>query len=54
MEHRARSHGVTLAIGPLKRIAKKDRTALAEEGERLLAFTDPDAKSHTVRFAPVA
>jgi hypothetical protein len=46
--------GVTLAIGPLGRIAKKDRTALAEEGERLLRFTDPDAKSHAVRFAPMS
>ncbi|HKP15878.1 MAG TPA: winged helix DNA-binding domain-containing protein [Gemmatimonadaceae bacterium] len=47
---RARA-GVTLAIDPLKRIAKKDRAALAEEGERLLAFTDPEAKSRNVRFA---
>ena len=50
---RART-GVTLAIGPLRRIAKTDRAELAEEGERLLAFADPDAKSHAVRFAPMA
>jgi hypothetical protein len=50
---RARS-GATLEIGPLRRIAKKDRVALAEEGERLLAFTDPDATSRDVRFTPVA
>jgi hypothetical protein len=40
----------TLEIGPLARIAKRDRTALAEEGMRLLAFTDPD-RSPDVRFA---
>ena len=44
---------VTLDIDPLKRIAKKDRAALVEEGERLLAFTDPEATSHAVRFARV-
>ena len=42
----------TLTIDPLRRIARKDRTALAEEGERLLAFTDPDVPAHGVRFAP--
>jgi len=42
--------GATLLIDPLKRIAKADRAALVEEAERLLAFSDPDASSRTVRF----
>jgi hypothetical protein len=41
----------TLTVDPLKRIAKKDRVALTEEGERLLAFADPEATSSAVRFA---
>jgi hypothetical protein len=41
---------VTLMIDPVRRIAKADRVALVEEGERLLAFTDP-ALMHDVRFA---
>ena len=41
---------VELTIEPLKRIAKADRAALAEEAERLLAFTDPEAPSREVRF----
>jgi hypothetical protein len=45
--------GATLLIDPLGRIARQDRDGLSEEGERLLAFTDPDAESHAVRFAPV-
>jgi hypothetical protein len=43
----------TLAIDPIKRIAKKDRVALVEEGERLLAFSDPDATSR-IRFVAAA
>ena len=50
---RART-SVTLEIDPLKRLAKRDRAALGEEGERLLSFTDPDATSRAVRFAPMA
>jgi hypothetical protein len=46
--------GATLAIDPLKRIAREDRTALVEEGERLLAFTDPEATTRRVRFAPAS
>lgn len=41
----------TLEIEALKRIAKADRIALIEEGERLLAFTDPDVASREIRFA---
>lgn len=40
----------TLVVDPLKRIAKRDRAALAEEGERLLAFAEPDASSRAVTF----
>jgi len=41
----------TLTIDVLRRIAKSDRAALAEEGTRLLAFTDPEVADHDVRFA---
>jgi hypothetical protein len=41
---------VTLAIGPVRRIARTDRAALVEEGLQLLAFTDPEATEHDVRF----
>jgi DNA glycosylase AlkZ-like len=44
----------TLAIDPVRRIAKTDRAALVEEGERLLAFTDPDATARSVRFVPAS
>ena len=40
----------TLSIEPVRRIAKTDRAALAEEGHALLAFTDPDATARDVRF----
>ena len=40
----------TLEIDPVRRIAKSDRAALVEEGHALLAFTDPDAAAHDVRF----
>ena len=39
-----------LTIDPLRRLAKRERVALAEEGERLLDFTDPEP-AHDVRFA---
>jgi hypothetical protein len=42
-----------LSIDPLRRIAKRDRSALEAEGMRLLAFTDPDAIERDVRFLPV-
>ena len=38
-----------LTIDPLRRLAKRERAALAEEGERLLEFTDPEP-AHDVRF----
>ncbi|MCW5697761.1 MAG: AlkZ family DNA glycosylase [Bauldia sp.] len=42
----------TLTLEPFAKLAKKDQRALAEEGERLLAFAAPEA-SHDVRFGPV-
>ena len=39
-----------LTIDPLRRIAKTDRTALVAEGERLLAFTDPETATRDVRL----
>lgn len=39
----------TLAIDPVRRIAKSDRNALVDEGLRLLAFSDPEL-THDVRF----
>ncbi|MGH9844775.1 MAG: winged helix DNA-binding domain-containing protein [Blastocatellia bacterium] len=41
----------TLAIEPFEKLTKKDRAALAEEGERLVRFVEPDAKSVEVWFA---
>jgi hypothetical protein len=43
-----------LTIEPLRRMTKTDRAALAAEGERLLAFTDPEPPSREVRFASAA
>jgi len=40
----------TLTIDPLRRISRKDRAALVAEGERLLAFTDPELAARDVRF----
>jgi hypothetical protein len=41
----------TLEVRPLATLARADRAAVAEEGERLLAFDAPDAGRHAVRFA---
>jgi hypothetical protein len=41
----------TLLIEPFDRLTKKDRSALTEEGERLVRFVEPQAKSYGVRFA---
>jgi hypothetical protein len=38
-----------LELKPFKRLAKVDRTALVEEGERLVRFYAPDSRSHGVR-----
>ncbi len=43
--------GATLVVSPFEKLARKDRTALAEEGETLVRFVEPQAKSFEVRFA---
>lgn len=45
-----RVDGGTLLIEPFVRIARVDRTAVTEEGERLLDFMVPDAPKRVVRF----
>ncbi len=40
-----------LTVAPFKRLAKADRSALTEEGERLARFIAPSAKTHRVTFA---
>ena len=42
----------TLAIKPIARVAKRDARALAEEGDRLLAFLAADTTDRDVRFDP--
>ena len=37
-----------LTVSPFTKLARADRAALAEEGERLVRFTDPEAKRHSV------
>lgn len=39
-----------LSIEPFEELPKKSRTALGEEGEALVRFMEPDAKSYEVRF----
>jgi hypothetical protein len=41
----------TLEIEPFEPLARKDRDALAEEGERLIRFTGEGAETFEVRFA---
>jgi hypothetical protein len=40
----------TLVIEPFDKLTKKDRAALTEEGERLVRFVEPKAKSFDARF----
>jgi hypothetical protein len=40
-----------LLIEPVEPLPARDRTAVAEEGARLLAFAAADADTHDVRFA---
>ena len=44
----------TLTIEPLRRLTKTDRTAVAEEGERLLTFAAGAASRRDVRITAVA
>ncbi|MFO7170609.1 MAG: winged helix DNA-binding domain-containing protein [Chloroflexota bacterium] len=47
-----KSKGVAaLVIEPFGALEPQDRSALAEEGERLVRFIEPGAKAHEVRFA---
>jgi winged helix DNA-binding protein len=39
-----------LAVAPFARLPRREAAALAEEGERLLAFTDADASAREVRI----
>jgi hypothetical protein len=43
--------GATLVIEPFDTLSKQDRAALTEEGERLVRFVEPKAKSFELRFA---
>jgi hypothetical protein len=43
-----------LVIEPFDKLTKKDRTMLTEEGEQLVRFVEPKARSFEVRFAEVA
>jgi hypothetical protein len=40
----------TLLLDPLEPLATADRNALAEEGERLLAFAGPEVTSRDIQF----
>jgi hypothetical protein len=40
----------TLLIEPFDKLTKKDRAALIDEGERLVRFVEPKAKSFEIRF----
>jgi hypothetical protein len=40
-----------IEVVPFAKLTKRDRLELANEGERLLAFTDPEVATHAVRFA---
>ena len=47
-------NAATLTIEPLRRLSKADRVAVAEEGERLLAFAASEASGRVVRITAVA
>ena len=50
-----RERGVArLSIEPLRRLTKVERTAVAEEGERLIGFAAPDALRRELRITAVA
>lgn len=48
---RGAGRAATLSLEPLGRLARNEKTALVEEGERLLRFVAPEARSHEVRVA---
>jgi hypothetical protein len=47
---RERAGGATLTVTSFAPLAAPDRDALAEEGERLLAFVAPESVSREARF----
>jgi hypothetical protein len=47
---RQRGGSATLTVTSFTPLAAPDRDALAEEGERLLAFVAPDSTAREVRF----
>ena len=51
VEGRSQRNGAILIIEPFAPLTPQDRTALAEEGMRLLAFAAADAKGHDVQFS---
>jgi hypothetical protein len=40
-----------LVIEPFDALTQQNRDALIEEGERLVRFAEPEAKSYAVRFS---
>ncbi len=49
---RRRGGAATLVIEPFEPLTRRDRTAVEDEGARLLAFAAADATSHEVAFEP--
>lgn len=47
----AKPSGATIVITPFSKLARADKAALTEEGERLARFVAPTAKTHRVTFA---
>jgi hypothetical protein len=46
----AKPGAATITVTPFSRLARSDRTALTEEGERLARFIAPTSKAHRVTF----
>jgi hypothetical protein len=44
----------TLVIEPFETLPERDRSSLAEEGERLVRFVEEGAKIHDIRFERVS
>jgi hypothetical protein len=42
----------TLTVRPFQRLSDKDAAALTDEGKDLLAFAEPSAITHDIRFLP--
>ena len=46
--------GAALTIELFRPLRPRDRDAVTDEGERLLAFAAPEGPDHEIRFAPLA